>query len=277
MGTAIIKGLLTKIRPESGIDFHIIACVRFQDSFQRVKKVLGGEARRIQSATSLHAWVQAVDRADVIMLGIPPGELKSISENMPLCKSLRGKLVVSLLAGASCEQVTEALGANIESNRTSQFHVIRVVPSIGAQNLDSVTMIADTSDTTDEQKALCEWIFSQIGAVNYLPARLMDEATAMHATCNALTMVAIDAITDAAVAEGIPRSQAQSLTAQSLRSAAALLDTGMTPEAMKQTMSVPQGITINAVLDLERGHARPTISDTTRKAIKYTRTMNKAA
>lgn len=279
MGTAIIKGLLSSIRSghsKSDDDFkmEIYACVRFQESFERVQKALGDEAYRVQSATHLHAWAQAVDRADVIMLGIPPAELKSISENVPLCKSLRGKLVISLLAGASSEQITDAFVLNDKENRASQFNVIRVIPSIGAQNLDSVTMIADTAHAGDDQKALCDWIFRQIGSVHYLPENLMDEATATHATCNALTMIAVDAITDAAVAEGIPRAQAMALAAQSLKSAAGLLDSGMTPESLKESMSVPKGITINALLDLERGRVRSGVSDATRNAIKYTKNMS---
>jgi len=277
MGTAIIKGLLTSIRPghANSDDFRmeIYACVRFQESFERVQKALGDEAYRVQSATNLHAWSQAVDRADVIMLGIPPAELKSISENVPLCTSLRGKLVVSLLAGTSCEQIMDAFILNDKTNRASQFNVVRVIPSIGAQNLDSVTMIADTTHAGDDQKAMCDWIFKQIGSVHYLPEKLMDEATATHATCNALAMIAVDAITDAAVAEGIPRAQAMALAAQSLKSAAGLLDSGMTPESLKESMSVPKGITINALLDLEKNQVRAGVSDATRNAIKYTKNM----
>ncbi|KAK6008168.1 hypothetical protein QM012_000071 [Aureobasidium pullulans] len=277
MGTAIIKGLLTSIRQSNGSsdDFtmQISACVRFQESFERVQKALGDQAHRVQSATHLHAWAQAVDRADVVMLGIPPAELKSISENMPLCKSLRGKLVISLLAGTSCKQVTDAFVHNDQMNKANQFNVIRVIPSIGAQNLDSVTMIADAPYAGDDHKALCDWIFRQIGSVHYLPEHLMNEATATHATCNALTMIAVDAITDAAVAEGIPRAQAMALAAQSLKSAAGLLQNGMTPESMKESMSVPKGITINAVMDLEKGQVRSAASDATRNAIRYTRNM----
>jgi pyrroline-5-carboxylate reductase len=277
MGTAIIKGLLTRLRPENsdGDDFtmEIYACVRFKESFERVQKALGDQAYRVQSATHLHAWAQAVDRADVIMLGIPPAELKAISENVPLCKSLRGKLVISLLAGTSCEQITDAFVHNDKTNRAGQFNVVRVIPSIGAQNLDSVTMIADTPHAGDDQKALCDWIFKQIGSVHYLPETLMDEATATHATCNALAILAIDAITDAAVAEGIPRAQAMALAAQSLKSAAGLLNSGMTPESLKESMSVPRGITINALLDLDKNRVRSGVSDATRNAIKYTRNM----
>lgn len=90
-------------------------------------------------------------------------------------------------------------------------------------------------------------------------------------------MVAIDAIVDASVAEGIPRSAAMKLAAASLRSSSGLLLAGgMTPESLKESMSVPKGVTIliNSVLELERGHVRSAISDAVRYAIHDTRDMS---
>lgn len=87
-------------------------------------------------------------------------------------------------------------------------------------------------------------------------------------------MVAVDAIVDASVAEGIPRPEALKLAAACLHSSSALLVKGrMTVESLKEAMSVPKGITINSVLELERGHVRSAVSDTVRHAIHYTRSM----
>ena len=102
----------------------------------------------------------------------------------------------------------------------------------------------------------------------------MDEATATGAACNALVMVAVDAIADASVAQGIPRSLALNLAATTLRSASGLLLSGsMTTESLKESMSVPKGIAINAVLELERGHARSAISNAVELAINHARNM----
>ncbi|KAI5195150.1 hypothetical protein AUEXF2481DRAFT_5084 [Aureobasidium subglaciale EXF-2481] len=277
MGTAIIKGLLTSIPANNakseGPVLEIHACVRSSDSFSRVQTLLGDEVSRVNSVTSMDEWPDAVGKADVVLLGIPPDQITFLGKNQQVCDSLRGKLVISLLAGTSCQQVLDALTPPQKSDTEPCFDVLRVIPSIGAQSLDSVTMIAETDHASTEQKALGEWIFKQIGGINYLPEDLMDEATATHATCNALVMLAVDAMTDAAVAEGIPREKAMKLVAQSFRSAAGLLDNGMTPESMKESMSVPRGITINAVLDLEKGGVRTGVQDATRNAIRYTRNM----
>lgn len=103
----------------------------------------------------------------------------------------------------------------------------------------------------------------------------MDEATAAGAACNALIMVAVYAITHTSAAEEIPCSAALKLAAASLRTSSSLLLTGgMTPESLKEFMSVPKGITIKSVLELERGHVRSAVSDAIRHAIKYTRKMS---
>ena len=190
-----------------------------------------------------------------------------------MADALRGKLIVSLLAGVSYDQLANNLG--LDTKAGPSHHVLRVIPSIGAMINDSVTLIAETTYADHEQQQITAWIFEQLGQLQWLPQSLMDGATAVGAACNALTIVAIDAIVDASVAEGIPRSAAMKLAVASLRSSSGLLLTGgMTPESLKESMSVPKGITINSVLELERGHARSAISDAVRHAIHYTRKMS---
>jgi pyrroline-5-carboxylate reductase len=78
---------------------------------------------------------------------------------------------------------------------------------------------------------------------------------------------------DASVAKGLPRAVALKLVANSLRSAAGLLGSEMTPEELKAAMSVPYGITINTLLKLDRANIRFAIADTVGEAIDYTRSM----
>lgn len=231
--------------------------------------------------------------ADVVVLAFPPRELDAVfgDGSNGLADALRGKLTISLLAGVSCDRLTTALsrpatttttkegGRGEGSDPRRQHHVMRAIPSIGAQVRDSVTLIAETkSHAGPEQQAVTAWLFEQLGRpVQRLPEPLMDEATALGAACNALAIIAIDAVVDAGVAEGIPRSAAMQLAAASLRSASGLLlpgGGGMTPESLKAAMSVPKGITINAVLALERGGARSAVSDAVRDAIRYTKNMS---
>lgn len=273
MGTAILKGLLNKTRREGdNPSVKYTAWVRSPTSLERLHNSLGGDEKQV-SCVGGGDVVDTITPADVVILGFPPAELNAVFRVTGLADALRGKLIVSLLAGVSYQQMATALQSDKEA--PLRHHVLRVIPSIGAKINDSVTLIAETAYAGHEQQKVTTWMFQQLGQLQWLPESLMDEATAAQAACNALTIVAIDAIVDASVAEGIPRSAAMKLAAASLRSSSGLLlDGGMTPESLKESMSVPKGITINSLLELERGHARSAVSDAVRHAIQYTRKMS---
>ena len=271
MGTAILKGLLNKTKPDGNPSLKYTAWVRSQASLERLHHALGEEKKQVNCVGG-GDFVDVMMPADVVILGFPPGKLNAVFGAPGLVDALRGKLIISLLAGVSYGQLETILQSHTKEDL--YHHILRVIPSIGAKINDSVTLIAETLHAGHRQQRVTAWIFEQLGQLQWLPESLMNEATAAGAACNALTMVAIDAIVDASVAEGIPRSAAMKLAAASLRSSSGLLLAGgMTPESLKESMSVPKGITINAVLELERGHGRSAISNAVRHAIDYTRNM----
>ncbi|KAL8813529.1 MAG: hypothetical protein Q9200_000203 [Gallowayella weberi] len=265
MGTAILQGLLRRITQSKSPTVEYTAWVRSQTSLQRLHDTLGEDKKHVKCVAGGDI-TEIIKPANLVILGFPPGELKAVFGVVGLVEKLRGKLIVSLLAGVSYEQIQDAAARNL--------HLLRVIPSIGAKINDSVTLMAETTFASPEQLRMASWMFEQLGEVQWLPESLMDEATAAGAACNGLIMVAVDAIVDASVAEGIPRSAAMKLAAANLRSSSGLLlGGGMRPELLKESMSVPKGITINSVLALERGHVRSAISDAVRQAIHYTRNM----
>lgn len=139
----------------------------------------------------------------------------------------------------------------------------------------SLTLLAEprTPFASPDRQQLVRDVFLRCGSVQSVAEPLMDAAIAEGSTCHALAFTAVDAATDASVSMGLPRSAAMLIAAQCLQGAASLLVDGMTPESMKDSMSVPSGITINAALQLERGQVRSGISDAVRHAIEYTRKM----
>ena len=273
MGTAIVKGLLTKSKQDHEPSVKYTAWVRSRTSLERLHHALGDDQNQVDCVGGGNV-VETMKPADIVILGFPPGELETVFANPRLVEVLRGKLIVSLLAGVSYHRMENVLRSHTRAYEYLDYHVLRVNPSIGAKVNDSVTLIAESAHAGHEQQKATAWMFDQLGQVHWLPESLIDSATGAGAACNALTMVAVDAIADASVAEGIPRSVAMKLAAAYLRSSSGLLLSGdMTPGSLKESMSIPKGITINSVLELERGHARSAISDAVRHAIDYTRRM----
>ena len=272
IGTAILQGLLKGTGKGGNPSVKYTAWVRSKASVERLQHALGEDRKHVNCVGGGDV-IETFKPADVIILGFPPGELNAVFDTKGLVHALRGKLIISLLAGVSYDQLAKALQLDTKAGLT--HHVLRIIPSIGAKINDSVTLIAETAYAGQEQQKVTAWIFEQLGQSQWLPESLMDEATAATAACNALIMVAVDAVVDASVAEGIPRGAAMKLAAASLRSSSGLLlNGGMTPESLKESMSSPKGITINSVTELERGHTRSAISDAVRHAIHYTRNMS---
>lgn len=267
-----MQGLLNRTREGGNPSVTYTAWVRSQASVERLQQALGEDRKHVNCVGGGDV-IETFKPADVIILGFHPGDLNAVFDTKGLVEALRGKLIISLLAGVSYNQLAGALQLDTTTGFT--HHILRVIPSIGAKINDSVTLIAETAYAGQEQQKVTAWIFDQVGQSQWLPESLMNEATAATAACNALIMVAVDAIVDASVAEGIPRGAAMKLAVSSLRSSSGLLlGGGMTPESLKEAMSSPKGITINSVTELERGHARSAISDAVRHAIHYTRKMS---
>ena len=86
----------------------------------------------------------------------------------------------------------------------------------------------------------------------------------------------IEAMADAAVADGMPRSQAYTFAAQSVLGAAKMvIETSMHPGELKDAVCSPGGTTIEAVAALESGGLRNTVITAQRACVKKSKDMTK--
>ena len=87
----------------------------------------------------------------------------------------------------------------------------------------------------------------------------------------------IEAMGDAAVAEGMPRAQAYTFAAQAVMgSAKMVLETGKHPGELKDMVSSPAGTTIEAVQALEESGFRSSVMSAMRICAEKSRSMGKA-
>jgi pyrroline-5-carboxylate reductase len=295
-----------------------------QDGDQAQAQAHDGEFRRKVSSSKAVDLITADNAtaahdADIVILAFQPHQLAQVLADAALVRILRSKLIISLLAGVSCQQILEKL-SNVQmpddddggkankpepdsDSTTTTIRIARAIPSIGAQINESATLIARNMDTdtsadsnTSADLELVTWLFGLVGSTHVVPERQLDALTGISATTHALAVVALDAIVDASVAAGggVSRDMALAVATQCLRGASTLLrrpsggnnnngdednnnssNGGMTIEGLKEAMSVPGGITINAVLELERGRVRAGISDAVRFAVRYAEGMGK--
>nr|POF01391.1 pyrroline-5-carboxylate reductase [Quercus suber] len=275
MGTALLEAWLQGSSAHANSNkFTFSACVRSQDSLRRLKE----QIQKIPNASCNlgsgdEEAVRMANTADIILLGCGPTDLDAVLRINGMVNSLRGKIVISLLAGVSYKKLRTLWIAN--KGEEGHIRFVRVLPSLGAKIRESATIFVDTLDhqAMEPHVQTAKSLFSTIGTINHVGEELMDEVTALGAVCHALAIVAADTLADASAADGLARPMALDYFAQCMRSATGLLKSGVSPEEMKNSMAVPTGITINSILQLERT-ARFGIADSLRYAIAYAKSKS---
>lgn len=108
MGTAILKGLSTKTRQGGDPSVKYTAWFRSQTSLERLHHALGEDLKQI-SCVGSGDLIETTTSANVVILGFPPGELNAVFRTPGLVDALRGKLIISLLAGVFYGQLAKVL------------------------------------------------------------------------------------------------------------------------------------------------------------------------
>ena len=119
-------------------------------------------------------------------------------------------------------------------------------------------------------------IFDAVGRTAVLPERLFDGAIAISGSSPAYAFMMIEAMADAGVREGIPRSTAYEMAAQALLgSALMVLQSEMHPGALKDAVCSPGGTTIEAVGILESKGFRAAVMEAMKVCAEKSRDMAK--
>ena len=143
------------------------------------------------------------------------------------------------------------------------------MPNTPALVGEGMTGVCANDLVTEEELQLVFTLLKSFGRAEVVPEYLMDTVTGVSGSSPAYVFLFLEALADAAVAEGMPRKQAYEFAAQSvLGSAKMLLETGMHPGELKDMVCSPGGTTIEAVAVLERENLRSAVIDATRACIR---------
>lgn len=182
--------------------------------------------------------------SDMLFLAVKPNVLyKVIDEIKDFVNSQT--LIVSIVAGQSIEKIEKAFEKEIK--------LVRVMPNTPAFVGEAMSGLSPNANANDEDIKKAVDVFSSIGRAEIVPEKLMDAVTAVSGSAPAYVFMFIEAMADAAVIGGMPRSQAYTFAAQAvLGSAKMVLETDMHPGELKDMVCSPSGTTIEAVAVLEQ-------------------------
>lgn len=155
-----------------------------------------------------------------------------------------GTLVVCIAAGIST--------AFVESRLPQGIPVVRVMPNTPALVDEGMAAVSPGSHCDDEHLARAEALLAATGKVVRVPEHHQDAVTAISGSGPAYVFYVVEAMIEAGVLLGLPRTTATELTVQTLYGAATMLrETGQHPTVLREQVSSPAGTTIAALRELD--------------------------
>ncbi len=247
MGRAVLGGLLASGNAE-GWTFG--ATTGTAESAERLARELP-----VSAGT---ASVEEAQRADVVLVGVKPQTAHTVLTAPGMAEALAGKLVISICAGITLEQLAEWMpGAKL----------VRAMPNTPALIREGMTVLSPAADVTEDELDIAMTIFSSVGRCRVLHEKHLDAVTGLSGSGPAFACVILEALADGGVMMGLPREVAVELAAQTVQGAARLvLETGEHPAALRDRVTTPAGCTIAGLFCMEEGRIRSTLARTVQEA-----------
>jgi pyrroline-5-carboxylate reductase len=187
--------------------------------------------------------VDAARKADTLVLVVKPQDMGDLIDEVAPHVS-PGSLVVSLAAGITTTFIEARLPAGIA--------VVRVMPNTPALVDEGMAAISPGSSCDDVHLAQVESLLAATGRVLRVPEKQQDAVTAISGSGPAYLFFVVEAMIEAGVHLGLPRSTATELVVQTVVGSAKLLrETGEHPTVLRERVTSPGGTTAAAVRELE--------------------------
>jgi pyrroline-5-carboxylate reductase len=187
--------------------------------------------------------LEVAENSDVVVLAVKPHIIPTILKQIaPVADT--DQLFISIAAGVTIKSLEETLPEGT--------HVIRVMPNTPSLVRAGASVYSMGTHATEADSKLVEKLFSSIGTCDCIPEDYMDAVTGLSGSGPAYTFLALNAMADGGVLQGLPRDLATRLAAQTVMGAAKMvLETGTHPGQLKDNVTSPGGTTIHGVSILE--------------------------
>ena len=254
MASAIMGGIISNGLMDAK---EIIGADVFAPSREKVKANLG-----IQIAENNK---EVVEKAEAFVLSIKPQYYEEvINEIKDYVKE--DQLIITLAPGKTLAWLEEKFGKTVK--------IVRTMPNTPAMVQEGMTAACPNENVTAEELEYVLSILRAFGDAEVVPEKMIDAVVSVSGSSPAYVYMMIEAMADAAVAEGMPRQQAYKFAAKAVMgSAKMVLETGKHPGELKDMVCSPAGTTIEAVKVLEETGFRGSIMQAMEVCAEKSRNM----
>lgn len=249
MAQAMLKGILNQGLYTKD---DIVVSRRNTEALAQIQRELG-----VQTTTDNTVVAK---KADILFLAIKPFQFADVIPQ--IAEYIKeDALVISIAAGQTIANIEDLFGKTIK--------LVRTMPNTPALVLEGATGMCFNSHVSEEEQNKAVELFESFGIVEVVSESMIDTVIGVSGSSPAYVFLFIEAMADAAVADGMPRAQAYRMAAQSvLGSAKMVLETGMHPGELKDMVCSPAGTTIEAVRVLEEKGLRSAVIEGQKACVK---------
>jgi len=227
MGSALLKGWLGKgVKSITVVEPKPSAPLRAMAKKKQIALVAAPSAIK--------------DKPSVCVVAIKPQILKG--EAGALAEFARGgALMISIAAGTSVAALSKAWGG--------RARIIRAMPNTPGSIGAGITGLYAAKGVTAADRKRATALLSALGATEWVNTEaLIDSVTAVSGSGPAYLFLMAEALTEAGVAEGLPRKQAERFARATVAGAGALLAADKSPAgALREAVTSPGGTTAAAL------------------------------
>jgi pyrroline-5-carboxylate reductase len=228
-------------------------------------------AREVERLTAIQATLDpaaAVAGRDVLVVAVKPKDVDHLLDQIGGLVQ-PGQVIVSLAAGVPLTVFETALEG---------VAVVRAMPNTPAAVDEGMTAYCGGVNADGDALALADMVLSAVGETIQLSEDLLDAVTAVSGTGPAYVFLLAEALTEAAIREGLPHHAAEKLVIQTLRGAGALLSVSdKSAFRLRAEVTSPGGTTAAAVHELEDGGFRALMERAVRSAAQRSRELGELA
>lgn len=246
IGTGNMGGALAKAAFRSELPVTILLSNRTREKAEKLSEEIKG---------TVCDNCDVALAAQIIFLGVKPQMLEDVAREITpvLHKRTDRYVIVSMAAGKSLEKLEEYFGS---------VPLIRVAPNMPVITGSGLTLFSANSFVTEEEKAFFIQLMKPSGIVEESDENTLVTSDGIKGCGPAFAAMFAEALADGAVACGLPRAKAYRYAAEMMKGTAEmLLETGMHPGQLKDSVCSPGGSTIQGVRKLEENNFRAAVMD----------------
>ncbi len=176
---------------------------------------------------------EIVSSCGIIILAIKPQNMEAVLDEINTAIT-DDHTVISIAAGVRLPYLSERL-------KTKK--IVRVMPNTPALIQEGITVLSLCECFSDRDISIVREIFMSIGKIITLPEKYMDAVTALSGSGPAFIALFIEALVEGGMKMGLTSDDARALAVQTAIGTLKLLDTGMSPSALRNMVTSPGGTT----------------------------------